>query len=62
MLYGDFSADMIGWIAFEYAGRLAKNANMTGQVLLNGRHRKLSYGAVVSVCEDPMCFKMRICK
>lgn len=34
------------------AGRLAKNANMTGQVLLNGRHRKLSYGAVAFVTQE----------
>eukprot|EP00250_Pteridium_aquilinum_P008328 c17855_g2_i1 orf=2-2017(-) len=34
------------------AGRLAKNANVTGEVLLNGRHRKLSYGAVAFVTQE----------
>ncbi|KAH7438230.1 hypothetical protein KP509_04G006500 [Ceratopteris richardii] len=34
------------------AGRLAKNAIMTGEILLNGRQRRLSYGAVAFVTQD----------
>lgn len=34
------------------AGRLAKNANMAGDVLLNGRKEKLSYGTAAYVAQD----------
>jgi ribosomal protein L27 len=29
-------------------GRLAKNALLTGQILVNGRNTKLAYGSAVS--------------
>lgn len=31
------------------AGRLSRNVIMTGNVLLNGKKRRLEYGAVVSI-------------
>jgi ABC-type Mn2+/Zn2+ transport system ATPase subunit len=34
------------------AGRLAKNATMTGDVLVNGRHTKLSYGMAAYVTQQ----------
>ncbi|MCO5611447.1 hypothetical protein L7F22_065700 [Adiantum nelumboides] len=34
------------------AGRLAKNTTMTGEVRVNGRHRKLSYGSVAFVTQE----------
>ncbi len=36
----------------QIAGRLAKNATMTGDVLVNGRHTKLSYGMAAYVTQQ----------
>jgi hypothetical protein len=33
---------------FGFAGRLARNVLQTGKVLLNGKKRRLDFGAVVS--------------
>lgn len=38
----------INWIRF--AGRLPRNVVMTGNVLLNGKKKRLDYGVVVSNC------------
>ena len=41
--------DSLSICIYVCVGRLAKNALVTGQVLVNGRNMKLSYGSAVSL-------------